>query len=143
MIAPKTDTDGSRLRRMRMESKMTQAQAARTASKLAKQLGKSERFTDRQIRRWELMGTRKHDIRKHGGIPATLAELNILLRVYSGSPGYLIFGIEPARYPVDEYGRYKSAFIDDGIIGCIDVLMRWPTKRRKGFTAWFKENIRP
>jgi len=133
---------GERLQRMRMDADMSQTDAVKAANSFARSSNRPEKFTIRSLRRWEKLGTPQHDARTHGSTPATLAELYILLRIYGGSPGYLMLGIEPARYPISDYARLKASITDEGMIGCINEVSAWPLERRRLFMEFFGEFIK-
>lgn len=133
---------GERLRTMRMEARYTQKEAVTLANEVAEEEGISERFTLRALRRWELLGTAAHNPSNHGTTPPTLRELYVLLRVYSGSPSYLLLGLEPPLYPMSEYGSYKAALFKPEMIEVMNELARWSAPRRQLFIEFFREFVR-
>lgn len=134
--------NGDRLRTMRTEAGYTQKEAVTLANAVAEEEGISERFTLRALRRWELLGTNAHNPRNHGRTPPTLRELYVLLRVYSGSPSYLLMGLEPPLYPMDQYGVYKSAMFKPDMIEVMNELARWSAPRRQLFIEFFREFVK-
>ncbi len=125
------DAADNRLQRMRRDAKLTQTEAVAAANGLATKTRRPERFTVRALRRWELLGTQRHNPKLHGTRPATLAELSILVCVYGGSGHYLLMGDHTTHSPSDE------------LIHCNSTVMSWPPDRRVRFIEWFQENIRP
>ena len=132
--------NGTFLRDIRKASGLDMDEAIERANLIATELGVSDRirFSERSMRRFENI-----DINNvYGKTPPTYAELNILMRTYNGAPGYLILGIEPAGYPVDQFDRHKSSFFTNDMIGLMSDIASWSLSRQHTFFQFYKEFVK-
>jgi len=120
---------GARLTNMRKAAGMNIKEALEKANHIAVAVGSAVRFSERSMRRFEAIGIRD----TYGTTPPTLEELSILMRTYNGSPGYLLFGISPVSFPVDQFPKYKEIFFADEMVEIMSTIASWPEDRRQEF----------
>jgi len=100
------EATGKRLKNIREGAGLTATEAVRACNALAKSLGVELKFTLKKVRRFEEIGLSD----RYGTTPPSYMELHIMMRVYEGSLGYLIYGIHPINYPIEEYERLIEGF---------------------------------
>lgn len=124
---------GIRLAKMRKSSKLSIEKAHERANNIARELGCDE-ISLRSMRRFEKLGIKD----SYGQTPPTFEQLNILMRTYNGSPGYLILGIPPATYPIELFDRHKASFFSDEMLSLMSDIASWPAERQKLFFQFYK-----
>ena len=130
--------NGDNLRAMRLAAGMTMAEARKRANEIAKQLDPDISFSDRSMRRFEKIGINE----TYGKTPPTYAELNILMRTYNGSPGYLLINIKPVLFPFENFDKHKANFFTDDMGKLMSDIGGWSLARQHQFFEFYKNFIK-
>lgn len=131
--------NGDSLRAMRNAAGMKLEEARTRANLIAKQLNSDIHFSDRAMRRFELIGI---DEKTYGKTPPTYAQLNILMRTYNGSPGYLLINVKPILFPWEHFDKHKATFFTDDMVQLMNDIGGWPLARQHQFFEFYKTFIR-
>lgn len=129
---------GDNLRAMREAAGMKLGEARKRANRIAKELGSDIHFSDRAMRRFEKIGI---DDKTYGRTPPTYAELNVLMRTYNGSPGYLIINVKPVLFPFAHFDKHKANFFTDDMVQLMSDIGGWPLSRQHQFFEFYKNFI--
>mgnify|MGYP003385756887 CR=1 FL=1 len=130
--------NGDNLRAMRLAAGMTMKEARKRANEIAKQLDPEISFSDRAMRRFEKIGIDE----TYGKTPPTYAELNILMRTYNGSPGYLLINIKPVLFPWEHFDKHKATFFTDNMIELMNDIAGWPLSDQHLFFEFYKKFVK-
>lgn len=130
---------GESLREMRNAAGMKLEEARKRANLIAKELDSDIYFSTRAMRRFELIGI---DEKTYGKTPPTYAQLNILMRTYNGSPGYLLINIKPILFPWEHFDKHKATFFTDDMVQLMNDIGGWPLARQHQFFEFYKAFIR-
>ena len=126
---------GKRLQDMRTESNLSIEEAVSAANRILTDAGSDmPLFTVKSMRRFENIGVTE----SYGTTPPTLAQLHVLMRIYSGSPGYLMLGIPPVRYPLAAFGNNKDVYFSDDMITLMATLASMSETNRTTFFRFIK-----
>ncbi len=129
--------NGASLRAMRLAAGMTYSEARKRANAIAEALESDVYFSDRAMRRFERIGIDE----TYGKVPPSYAELNILMRTYNGSPGYLIIGVKPILFPWKHFDKHKANFFTDDMVRLMSDIGGWPLARQHQFFEFYKNFI--
>lgn len=129
--------NGRNLKRMRKGAGITVDDAALLANKLAQEMQSDIKFSARSIRRFENIGISS----AYGKTPPTLAELYLLLRVYSGTPSYLLLNIKPMLFPFEHDNKRHQGFFSTSMIQLMGDIASWPLSRQFQFFEFYREFI--
>lgn len=119
---------GSRLAEIRLASGFKSVEkASDECNRLAEELDvEVEPFTPRKLRRFESIGISG----VYGTTPPTYLEIDIMLRVYGGSPAYLIHGSYPILLSMKPDDPVLLALDQQETINHVRWLAQLPTKKR-------------
>lgn len=126
---------GERLKEIREDAGLSIPEAVRACNYESKQHSSKVRFTRKQIRRFEEIGVND----RYGTTPPSYEELHLMMRVYNGSFGYLIWGIPPKRYPLEQYEHLVAKYLDPEILDHLDWLANLSSAKRSKIINLMKE----
>ena len=129
---------GTNLRDMRKAAKLSIPQATDWANEISQELKSDVKFNKHAMRRFESIGLNT----SYGITPPTYAELNILMRAYNGSPGYLILGVKPVSYPINLFSAHKKVFFSDDMIMMMSDIASWPLSRQHIFFEFYRSFVK-
>lgn len=120
--------NGARLKEIRLAAGFNSIdKASEECNRLAESIAaKVEPFTPKKLRRFESIGV----IGSYGLTPPTYSEINIMMRVYSGSLAYLFLGLPPVVFPEHLYEQLISACLDQKVIEHVTLLGKLPKSQR-------------
>lgn len=130
--------NGDNLRAMRLAAGMTMKEARKRANEIAKQLDPEIYFSDRSMRRFEKIGIDE----TYGKTPPSYAELNVLLRTYNGSPGYLLINVKPTLFPIEHFDKHKKTFFTNEMIQIMSDIGSWSLSDQHLFFEFYKRFIK-
>lgn len=130
---------GANLRAMRKAARMNIKEAIERANWIASSLKSDVVFSNRSLRRFENIGINE---KSYGKTPPTYEELNILLRTYNGSPGYLLLNVTPTLFPIEHFDKHKRTFFTDEMIQLMSDIGSWPLSRQHLFFEFYQKFIK-
>jgi hypothetical protein len=125
--------NGSNLQTMRTAANMTIKESVIAANLLANEIDENMVFSERSLRRFENIGISD----RYGKTPPTLAELYILMHIYSGTPSYLMLGQKPVLYPIQHNTKRRNGFINQQMVDVMGEIASWPRVRQQQFFEFF------
>jgi transcriptional regulator with XRE-family HTH domain len=135
MLHSPVNATGDRLKEMRKEAGYSIDEAVALCNLLSDSFGLPESFSRKSLRRFESIGKTT----SYGKTPPSYSELHIIMRVYGGSPGYLIWGLPPRRYPLERYEELSSIYLAPDILEHISFIVGLSLSKRRAFMGLIKE----
>lgn len=130
---------GANLRAMRKATGMNIEEAQERANWIASELKSEVVFSERAMRRFENIGINE---KSYGATPPTYTELNILMRTYNGSPGYLLLNVTPVLFPIEHFNKHKKTFFTSEMVQLMSDIGSWPLSRQTLFFEFYQHFIR-
>lgn len=131
--------NGSNLRAMRKATGMSIQEALDRSNWIASELKSDVIFSKRSLRRFENIGINETS---YGKTPPTYEEINILLRTYNGSPGYLLLNVTPILFPIEHFDKHKKTFFTNEMVQLMSDIGSWPLARQHQFFEFYQNFIR-
>ncbi len=130
--------NGNNLKVMREAAGMSITESVIAANITADKMNAHLKFSARSLRRFENIGISE----RYGRTPPTLAELYILMQIYSGTPSYMILGQKPVLYPIQHNTKRKNGFINPDMVEVMGEIASWPRQRQQQFFEFFENFIK-
>lgn len=130
---------GNNLKAMRKAAGKSIKETVVAANAMALALKSDITFSQRAIRRFENIGVNE---KTYGKTPPTYAQISILLRVYNGTPGYLLLNMTPITYPLEHYDKLQGSFFTPQMTQLMSDIGSWPLSRQHLFFEFYKSFIR-